>query len=91
MRLLPQTAPPGPFRRASWRSPLRGPWLTSVLGAALLAGIPIVVLTGLLSYVAYERATTLLQDVYLRRWLAISGALFAASALLYAVRARRRG
>ena len=54
MRLLPRTAAPGPFRRASWRSPLRGPWLTSVLGAALLAGIPIVVLTGLLSYVAYE-------------------------------------
>jgi len=38
----------------------------------------------------YERATTLSQDVYLGRWLAISGALFAASALLYAVRARRR-
>jgi DMSO/TMAO reductase YedYZ molybdopterin-dependent catalytic subunit len=47
-------APPGPFRRAAWRSPLRGPWLTSVLGAALLIGIPVVFVTGLLSYAAYE-------------------------------------
>ncbi len=56
MRLFPQSAPPGPFRRASWRSPLRGPWLTSVLGAALLAGIPVVAVTGLLSYAAYSPA-----------------------------------
>jgi DMSO/TMAO reductase YedYZ molybdopterin-dependent catalytic subunit len=33
---------------------LRGSWLTSVLGAALLVGIPVVFVTGLLSYVAYE-------------------------------------
>jgi len=45
---------PSPFRRECWRSPLRGPWLTSVLGAVLLAGIPIVAVTGLLSYAAYE-------------------------------------
>jgi len=38
----------------------------------------------------YERATTLSQDVYLGRWLLLCGALFTASALLYAVRARRR-
>lgn len=37
----------------------------------------------------YERATTLSQDVYLGRWLLLSGAMFAASGLLYAVRARR--
>ena len=37
-----------------WRSPLRGPWLTSVLGAALLIGLPIVIITGLLSYIAYS-------------------------------------
>jgi DMSO/TMAO reductase YedYZ molybdopterin-dependent catalytic subunit len=42
------------FRRERWRSPLRGPWLTSVLGAVLLAGIPVVFVTGLLSYAAYE-------------------------------------
>jgi len=45
--------PPGPFRPETWRSPLRGPWLTSVLGAVLLLGLPIVIVTGLLSYVAY--------------------------------------
>ncbi len=45
--------PPGPFRQGTWRSPLRGPWLTSVLGAVLLVGLPVVALTGLLSYVAY--------------------------------------
>jgi hypothetical protein len=38
----------------------------------------------------YERATTLSQDVYLGRWLLLCGAMFAGSALIYAVRARRR-
>ncbi len=37
----------------TWRSPLRGPWLTSVLGLVLLVTLPVVTLTGLLSYVAY--------------------------------------
>ncbi|WP_406815697.1 molybdopterin-dependent oxidoreductase [Mycobacterium sp. M23085] len=36
-----------------WRSPLRGPWLTSVFGSVLLVTLPIVILTGLLSYIAY--------------------------------------
>jgi DMSO/TMAO reductase YedYZ molybdopterin-dependent catalytic subunit len=36
-----------------WRSPLRGPWLTSVLGSVLLVVLPVVTITGLLSYVAY--------------------------------------
>jgi len=31
----------------------RGPWLTSVFGAALLVALPIVIVTGLLSYIAY--------------------------------------
>jgi hypothetical protein len=39
---------------------------------------------------SYERQTSLSTDVYLGRWLLICGGLFAASALLYAVRARRR-
>ena len=39
--------------RPSWRSPLRGPWLTSVLGLTLLISLPVVAVTGLLSYVAY--------------------------------------
>lgn len=37
----------------TWRSPLRGPWLTSVLGLVLLVALPVVTVTGLLSYVAY--------------------------------------
>ncbi|OBH68727.1 hypothetical protein A5684_24780 [Mycobacterium intracellulare] len=36
-----------------WRSPLRGPWLTAVFGSVLLVTLPIVILTGLLSYIAY--------------------------------------
>ena len=36
-----------------FRSPLRGPWLTSVLGLVLLVTLPIVIITGLLSYIAY--------------------------------------
>ncbi|MCZ4077066.1 molybdopterin-dependent oxidoreductase [Rhodococcus sp. H36-A4] len=39
--------------RGRFRSPLRGPWLTSIFGAVLLAGLPIVILTGLASYIAY--------------------------------------
>ncbi len=45
----PAAPPPGPFRRTFWRSPLRGPWLTSVLSLALLFAIPIVAITGFLS------------------------------------------
>jgi len=48
------TAPPGPFRPGFWKSPLRGPWLTAVLGCGLLVGIPILFVTGLLSYAAYD-------------------------------------
>ncbi|WP_227833241.1 molybdopterin-dependent oxidoreductase [Nocardia macrotermitis] len=39
--------------RPRWRSPLRGPWLTSVFGVVLLVALPIVTVTGLLSYIAY--------------------------------------
>ncbi|WP_072806253.1 molybdopterin-dependent oxidoreductase [Rhodococcoides yunnanense] len=45
----PQTVTSGP----RFRSPLRGPWLTSIFGAVLLVGLPIVIVTGLLSYIAY--------------------------------------
>jgi DMSO/TMAO reductase YedYZ molybdopterin-dependent catalytic subunit len=45
--------PPGYARLIRWRSPLRGPWLTSVLGAVLLASLPLVIITGLLDYIAY--------------------------------------
>lgn len=51
-RGLAGARPPG-LDRVVWRSPLRGPWLTSVLGAVLLLSMPVVIITGLLSYVAY--------------------------------------
>ncbi len=45
--------PPGAKAIPRWRSPLRGLWLTSVFGSVLLATLPIVIITGLLSYIAY--------------------------------------
>ena len=36
-----------------WRSPLRGPWLTSLLGTLLAISLPLVFLTGLLDFIAY--------------------------------------
>jgi DMSO/TMAO reductase YedYZ molybdopterin-dependent catalytic subunit len=44
---------PPPAHPKTWRSPLRGTWLTSVFGALLLVGLPVVIVTGLLSYSAY--------------------------------------
>ena len=52
-RALDQHRPPGVNLLRRWRSPLRGPWLTSVLGVTLLITLPIVIVTGLLSYIAY--------------------------------------
>jgi DMSO/TMAO reductase YedYZ molybdopterin-dependent catalytic subunit len=46
--------PPGPFRPGFWRSPLRGPWMTAVLGSVLLVLVSIVALTGFLSHAAYQ-------------------------------------
>jgi DMSO/TMAO reductase YedYZ molybdopterin-dependent catalytic subunit len=54
MRLIPDKPPPGPFRPAFWRSPLRGPWLTSFLGTLLGPLILIVAATGLISHDAYR-------------------------------------
>jgi DMSO/TMAO reductase YedYZ molybdopterin-dependent catalytic subunit len=51
---LYERGPGGPFDPRSWRSPVRGPWLTSVFAAVLLVGMPIMILTGLLSYAAYD-------------------------------------
>ena len=45
--------PPGPFRPGFFRSPIRGPWLTSALGSILLVLIGIVATTGFLSHAAY--------------------------------------
>ena len=52
-RVLDRHPPPGVRRLQRWRSPLRGPWLTSVFGSVLLVTLPIVIITGLLSYIAY--------------------------------------
>ncbi|MFB6935620.1 molybdopterin-dependent oxidoreductase [Streptomyces sp. HUAS 31] len=43
-----------PFSPSFWRSPLRGPWFTSVLGVVLLGGITVLFVTGLVSYAAYN-------------------------------------
>ena len=52
---LERARPPVRFLDARvWRSPLRGPWLTAVLGAVLLVSLPVVIVTGFLSYAAYE-------------------------------------
>jgi DMSO/TMAO reductase YedYZ molybdopterin-dependent catalytic subunit len=51
---VPEEPPPGPFRSSFWRSPVRGPWLTSVLGLVLLGGVTISFVTGLLSYASYN-------------------------------------
>lgn len=36
-----------------FQSAIRGPWLTSVFGAVLLVALPVITVTGLLSYIAY--------------------------------------
>ncbi|MBK5110582.1 MAG: hypothetical protein JJE10_04355, partial [Thermoleophilia bacterium] len=51
---LPAEPPPGPSRPDFWKSPLRGPWLSSFLGSALLPLIVICALTGFLSQLAYS-------------------------------------
>ncbi|NEC26125.1 molybdopterin-dependent oxidoreductase [Streptomyces sp. SID8111] len=47
-------APRLPSSPGFWRSPLRGPWFTSVLGLVLLVGITVLFVTGLASYAAYN-------------------------------------
>lgn len=55
LRAMASRPPPGPlFKPGFWGSPLRGRWLTSLLGLVLLCGLPIVAVTGLLSYAAYN-------------------------------------
>ncbi|WP_371668545.1 molybdopterin-dependent oxidoreductase [Streptomyces sp. NBC_00289] len=51
-----------PFSPAFWRSPLRGPWFTSVLGVVLLGGITVLFVTGLLSYAAYNPGLSPVND-----------------------------
>ncbi|MFF3484435.1 molybdopterin-dependent oxidoreductase [Streptomyces sp. NPDC002701] len=51
-----------PSSPSFWRSPVRGPWFTSVLGLALLAGITVLFVTGLLSYAAYNPGLSPVND-----------------------------
>lgn len=53
LRPLRPHRPRGIDKLHQWRSPLRGPWLTSVFGLVLLVTLPVVIVTGLLSYIAY--------------------------------------
>ncbi|MFG2680366.1 molybdopterin-dependent oxidoreductase [Streptomyces sp. NPDC048392] len=55
-------APRLPSSPGFWRSPLRGPWFTSVLGLVLLVGITVLFLTGLLSYAAYNPGLSPVND-----------------------------
>ncbi|MFC9277981.1 molybdopterin-dependent oxidoreductase [Streptomyces collinus] len=51
-----------PVSPGFWRSPLRGPWFTSVLGLVLLVGITVLFVTGLLSYAAYNPGLSPVND-----------------------------
>ncbi|MEU6574127.1 molybdopterin-dependent oxidoreductase [Streptomyces sp. NPDC046805] len=53
-RRSPLHDPRLPTSPGFWRSPLRGPWFTSVLGLVLLVGITVLFVTGLVSYAAYN-------------------------------------
>lgn len=53
-RSVAEHRPPGVPSTRAFRSPLRGPWLTSVFGFLLLISLPLVALTGLLDYIAYS-------------------------------------
>jgi DMSO/TMAO reductase YedYZ molybdopterin-dependent catalytic subunit len=54
MQRFPRLPPVGPFAPGFWRSPLRGPWLASLLSAALLPLLVVCALTGFLSHLAYQ-------------------------------------
>jgi DMSO/TMAO reductase YedYZ molybdopterin-dependent catalytic subunit len=54
MRRPPQLPSIGPFEAGFWRSPLRGPWLASLLSCALLPLLAVCAVTGFLSHLAYQ-------------------------------------
>ena len=54
MPRFPRLPAVGPFAEDFWRSPLRGPWLASLLSAALLPLLATCLITGLLSHLAYQ-------------------------------------
>ena len=67
------------------------PWINHLRVPAFLSGLLLLVWFPLILRLSapYEGATGLSIDVYLGRWLAITGVLFAASAVALAVRLRR--
>ncbi|KJS62260.1 hypothetical protein [Streptomyces rubellomurinus] len=75
----------GPAPAVPWINHLRVPALLS--GLLLLVWFPLVLDLS----VPYPGATGLSEGVYLGRWLAVTGALFGASALALALRLRRAG
>jgi DMSO/TMAO reductase YedYZ molybdopterin-dependent catalytic subunit len=54
MPRFPRLPAVGPFGDRFWRSPLRGPWLASLLSVALLPLLAICAVTGFLSHLAYQ-------------------------------------
>jgi DMSO/TMAO reductase YedYZ molybdopterin-dependent catalytic subunit len=54
MAMAPRMPAAGPFRPSFWRSPLRGPWLASLLSSALLPLLLACSVTGFLSHAAYQ-------------------------------------
>jgi DMSO/TMAO reductase YedYZ molybdopterin-dependent catalytic subunit len=54
MRLFPKNPPPGPSEESFWQSPIRGPWLTSLLGSLLFPLVVLVGFTGFMSHAAYN-------------------------------------
>jgi DMSO/TMAO reductase YedYZ molybdopterin-dependent catalytic subunit len=76
--------PLSPFNPRRWRSPIRGPWLTSVFGLILLIGVPVEFITGLISYASYNprlahnnpTSHTGILDFYLFQWTAAPQWLF---------------
>ena len=54
MRLFPKNPPPGPTDETFWQSPVRGPWMTAILGSLLLPLVVLVGFTGFMSHAAYN-------------------------------------
>jgi hypothetical protein len=77
---------PESLPRVAWVNHLRAPAVIS--GCLLLISFPMVLR---LDPHDYKAATALTPDPYLARWLLITAALFAASALAYAIRLGRAG
>ena len=75
-------------RRHSDRLP-RVPWINYVRVPAIMSAILLAIALPLVlrrSQASYYAATGLTESVYFGRWLLVTGALFALSAVLYAVR-----